>query len=1336
MEVFDFKCKYCGAGLEDIDGRQSVATCRYCGKKQTLPKLPDRRRVDLFDRANHLRRHYEFDKAETIYEQILNDDPHDPEAYWSLVLCRFGIVYVEDAQTKERIPTVNRTQMTAIFGDENYLSAIQFADKEQKVIYEHDAGVINEIQRGILEISQNEEPFDVFICYKETDDKTGKRSQDSALAYDLYRELTRDGYKVFFARETLKGKLGTAYEPYIFSALTTAKVMVVLGSKKENFEAVWVRNEWSRFLGQIKAGEKKALIPVYRDMDAYDLPQEFSNLQALDMNHVGYLQELIAGVENIVKIYRHSEEHENAHAAPAEQPKKKKYPLIIAAVAFVLALAVGLGAFVVLNQRGDDRPGENTTEVKDEDFSYTVNNDNTLTVTGYHGTAHAIMIPESIEGKSVTAIGSKAFDSMDDLTSVTIPTTVTSIGANAFYGCTSIQSITIPDSVETMGVTVFYGWSSEQTIIVSGRRSVPTQWNSRWNATSEATIVYSLKKITFNANSGEGSMDDTYAEMNQVTTLPACTFTRDGYTFTGWALTADGKVAVTEMGEFSLGDEDVNTLYAVWTPNENTLNFDSNGGRGEMAALTIATDATANLPTASFEKDGWLFAGWSTVKGGEVVYADGASYQMGSDATYTLYAVWEVFGYPITYNLNGGQNSADNPEKIPIGADTITLAAPTRGGYTFKGWYADPDFGQAVTVIEKGTQTGVSLWAKWEANTYTLTLNTNGGAETYEDLSVTYDAPYTLPTPTRVGYVFSGWYSGETRYTSGTWTYTSNVRLTARWTAKTDVVYTVIHYLENLEDDGYVLDKTEYLTGTAGASVTPATGTYEGFVTPKQQTISISGDGTTVIEYHYKRTTFTISLIENGGDELADAAWKCGSSMPLNLPTPTREGYTFGGWYTKPALVNEISGEFYPEADMKLYAYWTEENKPSDFTYTASTIVKYTGTDVTVHIPAYIGGVAVTTIGESAFAGRASITSVHIPDSVTHIGEEAFRDCEFLADVNIPAGLISVGTNAFLFCSKITGILTIPAGFTDSCSAFTAHRYVGIEVAAGNPRYHASGNCLIDTAAKTLVMGCTNSVIPVDGSVTSIGNSAFTNCHDMTSVIIPDGVTRIGDAAFRNCSNLASITIPASVTQISENAFQQCYDINDVYITDMQAWVNIKFGGNESNPLANATDGNLYLNNQLITRLVIPDGVTSIGNYAFNGCGSIESVVIPDSVTRIESRAFYRCGGLRSIDIAAGVKTIGDNAFEQCSRLAKITLSDGVESIGNSAFSHCTALNVITLPKSIIVLGDAMFSLSALTDVTYEGTIAEWNAIPKGVLWDSWTPAYVIHCTDGDITKG
>ena len=292
------RCKMCGGTME-IDAKQSVAVCQYCGTRQTLPRLDSARVAGLYERAELLRRGNGFDKAAAVYEQIVSLAPNDAEAYWSLVLCRYVIEYVEDPASHKRVPTINRVRFGSILEDADYLSALRNADDEQKSVYIAEAEAIEAIQKGYLAISEREKPFDVFICYKETDDN-GKRTMDSVLANDLYHQLTQEGFKVFFSRITLEDKLGTEYEPYIFAALNSAKVMVVLGTRPEYFSAVWVRNEWSRFLALIKNGEQKVLIPAYRDMNPYDLPEEFSHLQALDMSRLGFMQDLIRGIKKIL----------------------------------------------------------------------------------------------------------------------------------------------------------------------------------------------------------------------------------------------------------------------------------------------------------------------------------------------------------------------------------------------------------------------------------------------------------------------------------------------------------------------------------------------------------------------------------------------------------------------------------------------------------------------------------------------------------------------------------------------------------------------------------------------------------------------------------------------------------------------------------------------------------------------------------------------------------------------------------------------------------------------------------------------------------------------------
>ena len=225
------KCKMCGGDIE-LSADKTYGTCDSCGSTMTFPKVSDEQRANLFNRANHFRRQNEFDKAVSAYERILDEDDTDAEAHWGVVLSRYGIEYVEDPVSHERIPTCHRVQSASILTDADYLAALEYApDAHSKELYEQEARRIADIQKGILAISSKEEPYDVFICYKESTDG-GSRTKDSTLAQDIFYQLTQDGYKVFFSRITLEDKLGQQYEPYIFAALNSARVMVVVGTSQ------------------------------------------------------------------------------------------------------------------------------------------------------------------------------------------------------------------------------------------------------------------------------------------------------------------------------------------------------------------------------------------------------------------------------------------------------------------------------------------------------------------------------------------------------------------------------------------------------------------------------------------------------------------------------------------------------------------------------------------------------------------------------------------------------------------------------------------------------------------------------------------------------------------------------------------------------------------------------------------------------------------------------------------------------------------------------------------------------------------------------------------------
>ena len=312
------RCEMCGSDLFPLEGA-GTARCEYCGSLQTVPVVDQEKKANLFTRAGRLRFGCEFDKAYGVYETIAGEYPEEPEAYWGLVLCRYGIEYVDDPLTGRKIPTCHRASFQSVLEDSNYDLALEYADPEAKKLYRQEAKAIEKLRKEIQEISAREAPYDIFICYKETEAGTGQRTLDSVLAQDLYDLLTARGYRVFFSRVTLEDKVGQEYEPYIFAALNSARILLAVGTDYEHFQAVWVKNEWRRYLMLMQEDRSKHLIPCYKGIDIEDLPQEFRRLQAQDLGKVGAEQDLLRGIEKLLpKGSRH----------PA--PGRKTDPAVIA----------------------------------------------------------------------------------------------------------------------------------------------------------------------------------------------------------------------------------------------------------------------------------------------------------------------------------------------------------------------------------------------------------------------------------------------------------------------------------------------------------------------------------------------------------------------------------------------------------------------------------------------------------------------------------------------------------------------------------------------------------------------------------------------------------------------------------------------------------------------------------------------------------------------------------------------------------------------------------------------------------------------------------------------
>ena len=1373
-----FKCKMCGGALEIQEG-SSVAVCSFCGTKQTIPKLDNETRINLYDRANHFRRNNDYDKAMSIYEQLLDADKTDAEAYWSILLCKYGVEYVEDPQTHRMMPTINRSQYTSIFADEDYKSAIQYADGYQREVYENEAKELDEIQKGILAISQKEEPFDIFICYKETD-SYGKRTLDSVLAQDLYYQLTQEGYKVFFSRITLEDKLGTAYEPYIFAALNTAKIMVVIGTSKDNLNSVWVKNEWSRFLALTKKDGSKVLIPAYRDMDPYDLPDEFSHLQAQDMSKLGFMQDLIRGIkkilakdEKIVVMPQNNATNSNSNVdtllkrayiacEDGDFAKADSFAEKVLNINPELADAyiVKLLAECKVRRIDDLRTYNSIIKSKtnfQRAYKYAKSDlKSQLTAISKENIEYINYYPiySKAKGYIENALYSDALVLLEKIPNYKDSATLIAQckekaeslkKENAYNHAISVGFARDADeaamlkSIETLKSLNGYKDSSAQIDKLYARvdkyryqRQVEVEKEEELNnqqkhrrkigaiiTTTCVIVLVAVLLMTFllfvplsNYNKAEDlvkngdyktalekykeldGFSDSNARVDALTTVIAAQeYFRSGYIMSG----------ITEL---------LSKIPSL------TIRYNCSNGQisqeDESSTATVEYKKGDTLKTPY--RTGYDFSKWRIVEYSVIYDLTNIS------ASLTLEAEWNKHEYSISYNMNGGV-LAQKPSGYNYDSDDIKIGSPSREGYSFVGWSGTGIDGMVPKITIKHNSLGdMSFVANWQANTYTITFSDIYDTtinNTTQD--VVFDSIVSLPIPTRVGYTFGGWYLGNVLCKDGVWKHADNITLTAHWIARTDIAFKVKHYLQNL-GEGYTLKEIDDLYGTADSNITPTVKVYSGFTSPEVKEVTILADGTLVVDYYYTRNRYTVNLVANNGKDV-DSVSHLFESI-VTLPTPQRDGYTFGGWFTDADLSEACVNYQMPSNDINVYAWWSEENKPTDFVYSGEgqySISAYVGTQTEMMIPAYIGGIPVTYIGYRAFYDVTNITKASVPKTVESIGSGAFSSSANITEMTIPfVGKQADGYYPFGYIF----------GGTHSTSITQHDKY-------GNSAYY-----YIPATLKKVTITKQNWV-PAH---------AFENCANFEEIILPESITTIGEEAFYNCGSLKQINIGAGVESIGVRAFYGCSSLAKLN-SEIDGVFNIPNG-------VTVIDVSLFYNCSLIEEVNIGNGVTAIEQTAFYGCANLRkfnssndnSIIIPNTVEYIgqsafsssanitemtipfvgkqadgyypfgyifggthstsitqhdkygnsayyyipatlkkvtitkqnwvPAHAFENCANFEEIILPESITTIGEEAFYNCGSLKQINIGAGVESIGVRAFYGCANLNNIDVPQN------------------------------------------------------
>ena len=811
---------------------------------------------------------------------------------------------------------------------------------------------------------------------------------------------------------------------------------------------------------------------------------------------------------------------------------------------------------------------------------------------------------------------------------------------------------------------------------------------------SDSDLAYTAKwsKTTISVSSSSAGsvsgLSSTYKVGDKVTVTAV---TNNGYTWDGWYLNGE-KVSSDLKYEIQITEESLQYV-ATWKYYTLTTSRNISAAGTENSYWNQKVTVGDSVELVANTNKGYTWLGWydgETLISSETTF----TYEMPAESK-TLIAKWTYYTLSTqTNNSEAGTYTALSDKKVTVG-DSIELIASTNDGYTWLGWYdGETLISMETTYTYVMTAESKTLAAKWTY--YTLSTQANDSeAGTYTVLSdkkVTVGDSIELVVSTNKGYTWLGWYDGETMISSET-TYTyvmpaENKTIIAKWT-----YYTLSTTNGNVDaGDITLLSYKKVAVGRSIDLIAVAKPGYS-FVGWYDGEKMLSGDATYsyVMTSESKIITAKWNLITY---RIVYSFSKDNVEFESDLPT----SYTIG---EESIILQELNnGNYYVD-------YWYYEGNEgkrikiidveqkrdlSIVGHVASCGLALSGTSVQgigsctqrdILLPRYNGETEIVTIADNAFKNNTTINHVSIPYSVTSIGGSAFYGCTGLMSVILGNSVTSIGSSAFYNCSRLVEI----------------YNKSTLEIKKGT-----SGNGYIAYYAKNVYTEDGGNKLSTDnaGYVTYLdGEERILVAYNGTNtdLTIPNGITVIDEKVFKNRYDLTSITIPDSVTSIGYQAFDGCDNLQDIYITDIAAWFNISGLDNLMNYGSN--NKSLYLNNELITSVTIPDGVTVIPSYGFYNCTGLTSVTIPDSVTSIGERAFRGCTGLTSITIPDSVTSIGAWAFWRCSGLTSITISDSVTSIGDGAFYGCSGLTSITIPDNVTSIGDqAFYNCTGLTSIT------------------------------------
>lgn len=1298
----------CGAPL-DVAADQTVAVCAFCGSKQTVANADDERKENLFNRANSLRQSSDFDKGLLAYQSILTIFPQEPEAHWGIVLCKYGIEYIDDSKTNKKIPTIHRVSYDSILKDHDYLAAISNADVIAREQYQIEAAEISEIQNNILKISQKEKPFDVFICYKETDAK-GKRTPDSVMAQDIYNHLYNKGYKVFFARITLENKLGTMYEPYIFAALSSAKIMLVLGTKKEYFEATWVQNEWSRFLDMMKTRPDRYLIPCYKDMDAYEMPDRLLTFQAQDLAKLGFIQDLTRGIDKIMGrnvpetptetkiIHQTSGVNIQALLTRAEilinDREYIKADEIIEQVlnndpknsnAYLLKLLIDLKVQNYDDLENESEPfdtfnnyqkayefGDDKQKEKLSSLITLINNRNEETRLNslYNAALHLRELSRFKEAE-------EAFKEISHYKDA----------ANQAGECLEAHNQSLYDKAISLMIPLdIYNLNSAYTLFnkIPGYRDVDQKIEEVDQLISEAenekiyvaclinrkiNVKYDaalLKRNILNLKNIEGYKDASELRLKYETLLTEYVQIvknerKERADIKAKKIKKFKTVSLfSAIGALLLSGVLLLTMLFI-VPESRQNNIEKLINAGDFDAALSLIEKNGDYGNAETLR--------SMVKAGKAF--ETLDYETG------IHYIYSMDGFvSVTYDADGG-NATKNSEVIQKQNRYIDNDS-TKYGYNFFGW-RQVDF--SLNAKEKSA--AITLVANYNPIYYDLTFNLEGGKASNLPTVYNIENSVMLPNPTRLGYTFIGWTS--LNLSEPTLDYTipagsvGNKTFTANWTANEYRIY--------LNANGG--QSVEYVDVTFDSNYSLPTPTYAGYDFngwfDSNSDVYTSGKYTTpgdlYLSAEWDIISYVITYHLNGGSNHPDNPQTyVVTNNTYALKDPTRKGYSFTGWTnnlitipTKGVSINKGT-----IGDLSFTANWQANSYDVTINPNGGSVSETRFTFIFNELynlpePTRAGYAFVNYIDQNDTVIAANGTWIYARALNLTAIWEANNDTPYVVNYyleTLEEGVYSLSQS------------TTKYGVSDSTVNETAHTFDGFtsQTLSQQVTIDANGSRVVDfyyTRNSYVLNFVTNGGVALDSL-----SLKFEQEIPDTTITTRNGYTFAG--WYQNMDQTDSFSgMPATnstaYAYYSEETKAQyfTYDFIDEEVSivgnnDVSGFVTVPEYINDQ--VVTSIGDYAFESNANLTKIKLAKNIVEVGEGAFKDCVSLVEVLGTDNLTTIKDRTFEGCRSLSYFPNIDNVESIGDYAFKDCVSLTTISFSDKTNTIGNYAFSGCVSL--------------------------------------------------------------